>query len=118
MEALRRLRKSSSDTNVDRRLVTNVLLSFLMTPRGDAKRFEMLSLLASILSWNDSEREKAGLQRVGSGNGASSARGKQVSSIMKNSELEKGDETEVRVHRMIVQSLTLTSTPSPFPKCG
>ncbi|KAF9078828.1 hypothetical protein BDP27DRAFT_1310245 [Rhodocollybia butyracea] len=63
MEALRRLRKNSSDTNVDRRLVTNVVLSFLTTPRADAKRFEMLSLLASILSWSDIEREKAGLQR-------------------------------------------------------
>ncbi|KDQ09068.1 hypothetical protein BOTBODRAFT_117647 [Botryobasidium botryosum FD-172 SS1] len=66
-EALRRLRKSSSDTNVDRRLVTNILLQFLNTPRADAKRFEMLTLLASILSWSDAEREKAGLQRSGSG---------------------------------------------------
>jgi hypothetical protein len=64
MEALRRLRRSSTDTNVDRRLVTNVLLSFLTTPREDAKRFEMLSLLATVLSWTDPEREKAGLQRA------------------------------------------------------
>jgi len=34
----------------------------------------MLSLLSTILSWNDVEREKAGLQRVGGqGNGAKSA---------------------------------------------
>ncbi|KAI1794366.1 hypothetical protein LXA43DRAFT_996757 [Ganoderma leucocontextum] len=65
MEALRRLRRSSSDTNVDRRLVTNVLLSFLTTPRADSKRFEMLSLLSTILQWTDDEREKAGLQRSG-----------------------------------------------------
>ncbi|KAG5349513.1 hypothetical protein C0989_003342 [Termitomyces sp. Mn162] len=64
MEALRRLRRNSTDTNVDRRLVTNVLLAFLSTPRADPKRFEMLSLLATILSWTDPEREKAGLQRV------------------------------------------------------
>ncbi|KAI0783763.1 hypothetical protein C8Q75DRAFT_419351 [Abortiporus biennis] len=64
MEALRRLRRSSTDTNVDRRLVTNVLLSFLTTPRADSKRFEMLSLLATILQWSDDEREKAGLQRT------------------------------------------------------
>lgn len=50
---------------MDRRLVTNVLLSFLTTPRTDGKRFEMLNLLASILSWGDAEREKAGLQRSG-----------------------------------------------------
>ncbi|WWC68443.1 uncharacterized protein I206_102371 [Kwoniella pini CBS 10737] len=64
-EALRRLRKNSSDNNVDRRLVTNILLSFLTTSRGDTKRFEMLSLLSTILSWDDNEREKAGLQRKG-----------------------------------------------------
>lgn len=64
-EALRRLKKDSSENNVDRRLVTNVLLTFLNTPRADAKRFEMLQLLSSILSWSDDEREKAGLQRMG-----------------------------------------------------
>lgn len=64
-EALRRLRKNSSDNNVDRRLVTNILLAFLTTHRADSKRFEMLSLLSTILSWDDTEREKAGLQRVG-----------------------------------------------------
>lgn len=64
-EALRRLRKNSSENNVDRRLVTNILLSFLTTRRADSKRFEMLSLLSTILSWDDTERERAGLQRVG-----------------------------------------------------
>ncbi|KAI0322865.1 hypothetical protein OF83DRAFT_1090971 [Amylostereum chailletii] len=89
MEALRRLRRNSSDTNVDRRLVTNVLLSFLTTPRADAKRFEMLSLLASILSWNDSEREQAGLQR-----GSGPARTPASSNRSRPAELEKTDETE------------------------
>ncbi|TFK38164.1 hypothetical protein BDQ12DRAFT_684071 [Crucibulum laeve] len=96
MEALRRLRRNSSDTNVDRRLVTNVLLSFLTTPRADGKRFEMLNLLSSILSWNDSEREKAGLQRNHTpaptsfwGRTSSAA-----NSPSKNHELDKSDETE------------------------
>ncbi|BEJ18027.1 hypothetical protein CspHIS471_0703040 [Cutaneotrichosporon sp. HIS471] len=66
-EALRRLRKNQSDNNVDRRLVTNILLSFLTTARADSKRFEMLSLLSTILSWDDEEREKAGLQRAPKG---------------------------------------------------
>lgn len=96
MEALRRLRRSSTDTNVDRRLVTNVLLSFLTTPRADSKRFEMLSLLSSILQWNDDEREKAGLQRKGGilGSTAASLWGRATG---KGSapELEKTDETEV-----------------------
>ncbi|TFK48971.1 hypothetical protein OE88DRAFT_1757967 [Heliocybe sulcata] len=101
MEALRRLRRQSSAENVDRRLVTNVLLSFLSTPRADSKRFEMLQLLSSILSWNDTEREKAGLQKMGnmpSANTGSGIWGRSASSAsvstMKSPELEKGDETE------------------------
>lgn len=62
-EALRRLNRDQSDTNVDRRLVTNVLLQFLTTPRQDAKRFEMLMLLSTILHWSDEEKEAAGVQR-------------------------------------------------------
>jgi len=97
MEALRRLRRNSTDFNVDRRLVTNVLLSFLSTPRADGKRFEMLSLLASILSWNDLEREKAGLQRVGSSDTSTTSsfwgRSSSVGSPTK-AELDKSDETE------------------------
>jgi hypothetical protein len=49
--------------------VTNILLSFLTTARADSKRFEMLSLLSTILSWDDEEREKAGLQRAPKGKG-------------------------------------------------
>ncbi|TFK73530.1 hypothetical protein BDN72DRAFT_761597 [Pluteus cervinus] len=100
MEALRRLRRNSSETNVDRRLVTNVLLSFLTTPRTDGKRFEMLTLLASILSWSDTEREKAGLQRVTTPTTQpSSFWGRSVSGSSPNqtkppAELEKTDETE------------------------
>ncbi|TXT04956.1 hypothetical protein VHUM_04039 [Vanrija humicola] len=68
-EAMRRLRKINPDNNVDRRLVTNILLSFLTTSRADSKRFEMLSLLSTILSWDDGERERAGLQRSQKGKG-------------------------------------------------
>lgn len=96
MEALRRLRRSSTDTNVDRRLVTNVLLSFLTTPRADSKRFEMLSLLASILQWNDDEREKAGLQRKGGNLSASTSLWGRSKS--RATELEKTDETEVSTY--------------------
>ena len=107
MEALRRLRRSASDTNVDRRLVTNVLLSFLSTPRADPKRFEMLTLLASILSWTDPEREKAGLQRSSTslvpgvgGVGLTTSpsfwsRSNSNSPAKQNMDLEKTDETEV-----------------------
>ncbi|KAG1846066.1 hypothetical protein DFJ58DRAFT_799716, partial [Suillus subalutaceus] len=98
MEALRRLRRNSSETNVDRRLVNNVLLSFLSTPRADAKRFEMLTLLASVLSWTDAEREKAGLQRssitTSSGNSFWGRPSNIGSPSQKAVDLEKTDETE------------------------
>src|ERR1700678_4255468 len=98
MEALRRLRRNSTDFNVDRRLVTNVLLSFLSTPRADGKRFEILSLLASVLSWNDLAREKAGLQRVNSSDTSTTSsfwgRSSSAGSPAK-AELDKSDETEV-----------------------
>ncbi|OWT41125.1 hypothetical protein C362_01339 [Cryptococcus neoformans Bt1] len=93
-EALRRLRKNQSDNNVDRRLVTNILLSFLMTSRGDPKRFEMLSLLATILSWDDAEREKAGLQRQGAVGGG----GKGKASTGKGKETEKSAEEEAAMN--------------------
>ncbi|KDE07565.1 hypothetical protein MVLG_02234 [Microbotryum lychnidis-dioicae p1A1 Lamole] len=75
-EALRRLKKDSSENSVDRRLVSNVLISFLNTPRGDTKRFEMLQLLSSILSWSDDQREQVGLQRsVAAGSSGRTGRG-------------------------------------------
>lgn len=78
-EALRRLRKNSSSDNVDRRLVTNILLSFLSTSRGDTKRFEMLNILSTILTWDDSDREKAGLQRHAQGKDARPKPGRKAS---------------------------------------
>jgi hypothetical protein len=92
MEALRRLRRGAANTNVDRRLVTNILLTFLNTPREDTKRFEMLGLLSSILSWSDDERARAGLQR----RGANSASAANSPARPRALELEKTDETEVR----------------------
>ena len=84
---------ASTQSCVSRRLVTNVILSFLATPRADSKRFEILAVLASVLSWNDHEREKAGLQRTGGVLSSLMGRG---SGKGKAPELENTDETEVR----------------------
>lgn len=113
LEALRRLRRSSSETNVDRRLVTNVLLQYITTPRGYSKRFEMLQLLATILSWGDAERGRAGLQRdPGGGSGVPS--GILRSTSGQGQELEKTDETEVmRVYPCAGRKLTVLSSRSP-----
>ncbi|KAF9450621.1 hypothetical protein P691DRAFT_455038 [Macrolepiota fuliginosa MF-IS2] len=98
IEALRRLRRSSTETktSVDARLVTNILLQFLTTPRTDTKRFEMLTLLGSILNWGEEEREKAGLQRAASHiNHHSEAKsGFWGGGSGKSPKLDKTDETE------------------------
>ncbi|EGG06502.1 uncharacterized protein MELLADRAFT_86576 [Melampsora larici-populina 98AG31] len=50
--------------NPTRRLVTNVLLSFITTPRADTKQFKTLSLLPTILSWNNNPWQQVGLQKA------------------------------------------------------
>ncbi|CAG8628915.1 3209_t:CDS:2 [Paraglomus brasilianum] len=62
-EALRRMREESSENNVDRRLITNLLIAFFNTPRGDSKRFEILQLMGSVLHWTDEQKEQVGLIR-------------------------------------------------------
>ena len=123
MEALRRLRRNSSENNVDRRLVTNMILSFLQIPRGDTKRFEILSLLASILSWTDQEREKAGLQRAGNselGNPSPSTFwARSPNAITPTKSNQEKDETEVRsVFHTGICRLTVFLLCSLFLVCG
>jgi hypothetical protein len=119
MEALRRLRRNSTDTNVDRRLVSNVLLSFLATPRADPKRFEMLSLLATVLSWTDLEREKAGLQRAPNETNASvnSSFWSRSPAPSPAKELDKADETEsfsrLWVEFLLTEAASGETTPPP-----
>ncbi|KAJ3032917.1 hypothetical protein HK097_005032, partial [Rhizophlyctis rosea] len=86
-EAMRRMRDAAgSDENVDRRLITNLVVSFLAAPRGDAKRFEILNVIGSVLRFSEEERYKVGLARkppgwgllsgvTGGGGGAAPAAG-------------------------------------------
>ncbi|KAJ3028898.1 hypothetical protein HDV00_009914 [Rhizophlyctis rosea] len=63
-EAMRRMRDAAgSDENVDRRLITNLIVSFLAAPRGDAKRFEILNVIGSVLRFSEEEKWKVGLVR-------------------------------------------------------
>lgn len=64
-KALRYLKKTKPEENVDRQVVTNYLLQFLTLDRSDAKRFQVLQIIAGYLNWSDEEREKAGLARPG-----------------------------------------------------
>lgn len=48
-----------------RQVVTNHLLHFLTLDRSDAKRFQVLQVMAGYLNWTDEQREQAGLSRPG-----------------------------------------------------
>ncbi|KAJ6440759.1 GRIP domain-containing protein [Purpureocillium lavendulum] len=76
-KALRYLKKTKPEDNVDRQaqplfppIVTNHLLHFLTLDRGDAKRFQVLQVMAGYLNWTDEQREQAGLARPGGSGGS------------------------------------------------
>ncbi|KAK0830565.1 hypothetical protein LTR73_003844 [Friedmanniomyces endolithicus] len=72
-KALRFLKRGKPEDSVDRQLVTNHFLHFLALDRSDSRKFQILQLIAALLGWDESQREQAGLLRMGSG-GASSLR--------------------------------------------
>ncbi|CDS06552.1 hypothetical protein LRAMOSA09080 [Lichtheimia ramosa] len=69
IEAMRRLKEETSDSNVDRQvgivvqLISNLIIGFLLAPRGDRKRFEILTIIASVLQMTDEQKEQVGLLR-------------------------------------------------------
>ncbi|KAI8142466.1 hypothetical protein BJV82DRAFT_516630, partial [Fennellomyces sp. T-0311] len=63
IEAMRRLKEESNDSNVDRQLIANLISGFFLAPRGDQKRFEILSIIASVLQMSDEQKEHIGLIR-------------------------------------------------------
>ncbi|KAI9026443.1 hypothetical protein CLU79DRAFT_47074 [Phycomyces nitens] len=60
---MRRLKEESSENNVDRQLVTSLLVGFLIAPRGDRKRYDILTILASVLQLSTDQKEQIGLIR-------------------------------------------------------
>ncbi|KAL1935839.1 hypothetical protein VTP01DRAFT_4979 [Rhizomucor pusillus] len=72
IEAMRRLKEESNESNVDRQLITNLIVGFFMAPRGDRRRFEILSIIASVLQMSDEQKEQIGLLRPSKNNNRSS----------------------------------------------
>ncbi|KAK4242076.1 hypothetical protein C8A03DRAFT_29660 [Achaetomium macrosporum] len=64
-KALKYIKKTKPEETIDKQIVTNHLLQFLSLDRSDPKRFQILQVMANLLSWNDEQREKAGLARPG-----------------------------------------------------
>ncbi|KAJ1734560.1 hypothetical protein LPJ61_001011 [Coemansia biformis] len=62
-ESMRRLREESNEFNLDKRVITNLIVGFLALPYGDSKRYEILQLMSSILQFTEEQQAKAGLIR-------------------------------------------------------
>lgn len=52
-------------THFSRQIITNYLLQFLSIDRSDPKRFQILQVIAGYLAWTDEQKEQAGLARPG-----------------------------------------------------
>ncbi|KAG5519207.1 hypothetical protein PMAC_002295 [Pneumocystis sp. 'macacae'] len=61
VKALKLLRKDNFEESIDKKLVTNLILSFITLPKNDTKRYEVLQLMSAFLQWTDEEKEHAGL---------------------------------------------------------
>ncbi|KAK4973307.1 hypothetical protein LTR66_011189 [Elasticomyces elasticus] len=67
-KALRFLKRGKPEDNVDRQIVTNHFIHFLVLDRSDPKKFQVLQLIAALLGWTEEQREQAGLVRAGASN--------------------------------------------------
>jgi len=65
-EAMRRMR-DGTETSIDRRLVANLVVSFISSPRGDKTRYEMLNVISSVLNFTDEEKYRVGLGKKPAG---------------------------------------------------
>ncbi|CAO3619785.1 unnamed protein product [Mucor fragilis] len=63
VEAMRKLKEETSESNVDRQLITNLLVGFLMAPRGDRKRYDILTIISNVLQLTEEQKEQIGLSR-------------------------------------------------------
>ncbi|CAO0801185.1 unnamed protein product [Mucor circinelloides] len=63
VEAMRKLKEETSESNVDRQLITNLLVGFFMAPRGDRKRYDILTIISNVLQLTDEQKEQIGLSR-------------------------------------------------------
>ncbi|CAO3626846.1 unnamed protein product [Cunninghamella blakesleeana] len=77
IEAMRRLKEETNENNVDRQLITNLLVGFFSAPRGDSKRFDILTIISNVLQMSDEQKELVGLIRMKS-NGQKSPAGWQI----------------------------------------
>ncbi|OZJ03906.1 hypothetical protein BZG36_03283 [Bifiguratus adelaidae] len=64
VEAMRRLKETSGENNVDGRLISNLLITFVKAPRADRKRYDTLNIMASVLDFTEEQKAEVGLIRA------------------------------------------------------
>ncbi|KAI8384897.1 uncharacterized protein BYT42DRAFT_544720 [Radiomyces spectabilis] len=116
VEAMRRLKEETNDSNVDRQLITNLVVGFFLAPRGDRKRFDILTIIASVLQMTDEQKEQIGLIRPKSGSRHGSSPGWQ-SPQQQEEEEPKESFTDAWISFLLKESSTFvrgrsTSNPS------
>ncbi|CEP08638.1 hypothetical protein [Parasitella parasitica] len=67
VEAMRKLKEETSESNVDRQLITNLLVGFFVAPRGDRKRYDILTIISNVLQLTEEQKEQIGLSRPKNG---------------------------------------------------
>lgn len=60
----------TSLTLCNSQIVTNHFLHFLALDRSDARKFQILQIIAALLNWTDEQKEQAGLARPGTAGGS------------------------------------------------
>lgn len=79
-EAMKRLQNNADQ--VDKPIITNLLISFLQVQRGDPKRFEILQIIASVLKLSDEDRVRIGISRPAAAGDPSVHQRQQYSGVM------------------------------------
>ncbi|KAK3903851.1 hypothetical protein C8A05DRAFT_14210 [Staphylotrichum tortipilum] len=72
-KALKYIKKTKPEETIDKQLVTNHFLQFLTLDRSDPRKFQILQIMAGLLTWSDEQREKAGLARPGAASATTAA---------------------------------------------
>ena len=59
--SLQLLKKATSTEQIDKELISNLIVTFVSIPRGESRKYEVLELMASFLDWDDLRKKEAGL---------------------------------------------------------
>lgn len=96
------MKEESNENNVDRQLVTNLVVGFFLAPRGDRKRYDILTIIANVLQMNEEQKEQVGLIRMkGNGNGQRTTASPNSSGWQSPRQQQESEPKEVRERKTL-----------------